>query len=53
MTDTQAKEEAVSPQKRTSSRLKNEIYKFFLFLTVIFALLDPEPDSADQNIYRS
>ncbi len=37
--------EAFSPQKRTSSTSKHEISYFFIFLWVIFALLDPDPDS--------
>jgi hypothetical protein len=43
--DAQATGEAFSPQKRTSSTvLKNmKILDFFLFLWVIFALLDPDP----------
>ena len=37
------------PPKRTSSTSKHEISHFFLFLLVIFALLDPDPDPAEQN----
>jgi hypothetical protein len=37
----QATGEAFSPQKRTSSTSKHEI--FFLFLWVVFAFLDPDP----------
>jgi hypothetical protein len=40
----QATEEAFSPQKRTSSTSKHEISNFYLFLKVIFALLDLDPD---------
>ncbi len=36
--------EAFSPQKRTSSTSKNEIYELFLCLRVIFALLDLDTD---------
>jgi hypothetical protein len=36
---------AFSPQKRTSNTSKHEISNFFLLLYVIFALLDPDPDS--------
>ncbi len=43
--DFQAKDEASIPQKRTSSNSKHEISTFFLLLWVIFALLDPDPDS--------
>jgi hypothetical protein len=42
--DFQATEEAFSPQKRTSSTSKQEISNCFLFLGVIFALLDPDTD---------
>ncbi len=41
MKDGQATEEAFSLQKRTSSTSKHEISRFFLFLCVVFALLDP------------
>jgi hypothetical protein len=37
--------EVFSSQKRTSSTSKHEISEFFLLLPVIFALLDPDPDS--------
>ncbi len=43
--DVQVTEEAFSSQKRTSSTSKHEISKFFLLLRVIYALLDPDPDS--------
>jgi hypothetical protein len=43
--DAQATGKALSPQKRTSSTSKHKISKFLLFLWVIFALLDPDPDS--------
>ncbi len=46
----QAKGEAFSPQKRTSSTSKLDNFPFFLFLWVIFALLDP--DSSNQNQMR-
>jgi hypothetical protein len=40
----QATGEAFSPQQKTSSTVKNEIYiNFFLCLLVIFALLDLDP----------
>ncbi len=42
--DVQATEEAFSPQKRKSSTSKHETSYSFLFLGVIFALLDPDPD---------
>jgi hypothetical protein len=50
MKHAQATEEAFSPQKRTSStsKHKNSVRYFFLFLWVIFALLDPDPDPATQ-----
>jgi hypothetical protein len=35
--------EAFSPQKRTSSTSKHENSVLFLFLWVLFALLDPDP----------
>jgi hypothetical protein len=41
--------EALSPQKRKSSTSKLEISSLFLFLWVIFALLDPDPDPARQG----
>jgi hypothetical protein len=34
-----------SPQTRTSSASKHEIYYCFLFYGSFFALLDPDPDS--------
>jgi hypothetical protein len=40
--------EAIRPQKRTSSTSKQEISKLFLFLWVIFSLLDSDPDSEYQ-----
>jgi hypothetical protein len=40
--DVQAGAEAFSPQKRTSSTSKNEI--FYLFLWILFALIDPDRD---------
>jgi hypothetical protein len=40
--------EAFTPQKRTSSTSKHEILDFFLYLWVIFALLDPDLDPAPQ-----
>ncbi len=43
--DSQATEEAFSPQKRTSSTSKHEISKFFLLFWAIFPLLDPDTDS--------
>jgi hypothetical protein len=42
--DVQVTEEAASPQKRTSSTSKHEFLKFFLFLWVIFAFVDPDTD---------
>ncbi len=42
--DVQATGEAFSSQKRTSSTSENEISQHFIFLWVIFALLDPDPD---------
>jgi hypothetical protein len=39
--DVEATGEAFSPQQRTSSTSKEEISEFLLFLSVIFALLDP------------
>jgi hypothetical protein len=38
--------EAFSPQKRTSSTKNMKILYFFLYLWVIFALLDPDTDPA-------
>jgi hypothetical protein len=49
--DAQAKGEAFSPQKRSSSTSKHDFFfYFYLFFRVIFALLDqaPDPDSATQ-----
>jgi hypothetical protein len=37
--------EAFSPQKRTPGLQNMNFCNFFLFLRVIFALLDPDPDS--------
>jgi hypothetical protein len=50
MKDVQATGEASSPQ-REHPALQNMKYlrRFFLFLWVIFALLDPDPDLADHN----
>ncbi len=48
--DVQATGEAFSPQKRTARISKHEIYLLFLFLWVIFALLDPDPDSESGSI---
>jgi hypothetical protein len=39
----QATGETFSPQKRTSSISKKETDQLFLFLWVIFGLLDPDP----------
>jgi hypothetical protein len=41
--------EANSPQKRTSSTSSMKFLHFYLFSWVIFALLDLDPDPADQN----
>jgi hypothetical protein len=49
----QATEEAFSPQKRTSSTSKHEIAKKILFLWVIFALLDPDPESGSTGLIES
>jgi hypothetical protein len=46
--DAQAKGEAFSPQKRTSSPSKHDFFYFYLFFRVIFALLDQAPDPATQ-----
>jgi hypothetical protein len=46
--DAQATGEAFSPQKRTSSTSKHENSVLFLFLWVIFALMDPDADPATQ-----
>jgi hypothetical protein len=40
--------EALSPHKRTSSISKHKNSSLFLYLRVIFALLDPDPDTATQ-----
>ncbi len=45
MKDVQAAGEAFIPQKRTSSTLTWILLTFFVFLWVIFAFLDPDPDS--------
>jgi hypothetical protein len=50
MKDVQATEEAFSPQKRTSNTSKHGISEFFLFLWVIFALLDPESQSGSETL---
>jgi hypothetical protein len=42
---TEVTEEAFSSQKRPSSTSKHELSNFFQLLWVIFALLDPDPDS--------
>jgi hypothetical protein len=44
--DAQATGEAFSPQKRHPAIQNMNILYFFLFLLVIFALLDPDPDPA-------
>ena len=52
---------SLQPQKGTSStwRHKYSVHYFFLFLWVIFALLDPDPDRDPQpclpylNIYKN
>jgi hypothetical protein len=49
MKDVQDTGKAFSPQKRTSSTSKLEISLLFSFFVVIFTLLDPDPDPADQN----
>jgi hypothetical protein len=41
----QATGEVFNPQKRTSSAIKVKFINCFLFFWVIFALLDPDPDS--------
>jgi hypothetical protein len=41
--DAQATGEAFSPQKRISSTSKHENSLLFLYLWVIFVLLDPDP----------
>ncbi len=50
MKDVQATGEALSPQKRTSSTSNMKFLHFFLFLWVIFALLDPDPDPKSVQI---
>jgi hypothetical protein len=45
--DVQATGEAFSPQKRTSRTSKLGNFSLFIFLSVIFAVLNPDP--ADQN----
>ncbi len=49
MKEIQAKEEAFSLQKENIQHLKHKISPHILFLYVIFALLDPDSDLADQN----
>jgi hypothetical protein len=51
--DVQATEEAFSPQKRTFSTSKHEIFKFLKYLWVTFALLDPDPVSESESGYGS
>jgi hypothetical protein len=46
--DAQATGEAFSPQQTTSSTSKHENSVLFLFLWVVFALLDPDPHPATQ-----
>jgi hypothetical protein len=41
------------PQKRISSTSKLEMFTLFSIFWVIVALLDPDPDPADQNQYGS
>ncbi len=41
----QVTEEALNSQKRPSNTSEHELKIFFLLLWVIFALLDPDPDS--------
>jgi hypothetical protein len=36
--------ERLKPSKENNQHFKNEIINFFLFLWVIFSLLDPDPD---------
>jgi hypothetical protein len=43
--DFKATEQGLTPQKRTSGTSNHKISSFFLLLRVIFALLDPDPDS--------
>ncbi len=47
MKDVQAT--AFSPRKRTSRTWNMKRLNFLPFAWVIFALLDPDPDPADQN----
>jgi hypothetical protein len=47
--DAHATEEAFSLQKKTSSTSKHEIFKNFLFLWVIFVILDLDPDSESRS----
>jgi hypothetical protein len=50
----QAAGEAFSPQKRSSSTSKREIYSlFFPFLLVIFAHLHPDPGDHNQCRFGS
>jgi hypothetical protein len=59
MKDVQAAGETFCPQKRTSSTSKREISFFFMFLLVIFALLntdqptkfnvDPDPEHGTEE----
>jgi hypothetical protein len=46
--DAQATGDAFSPQKKTSSTVKQDNSLLFSPLVVIFALLDPDPDKATQ-----
>jgi hypothetical protein len=48
MKDVQSIGEAISHQERTSRTSKHEISSLFLFLWVILALQDPDPDLADK-----
>jgi hypothetical protein len=45
----QVTEEAFHSQMRTSINTKHEISLYFLLLWVIFALLDPDPDSESRS----
>ncbi len=47
--DVQAAGEAFSPQKRTSSPPKMKFIHFFLFMWVIFVLLDPDLDCESRS----
>jgi hypothetical protein len=49
MKDVQAAGETFSSQKITSSTSKPEISSLFSTFEGLFALLDPDPDPADQN----